>query len=103
MRESHRSCEAGSSRWVRGFMHLWRTKRSRAQTMGTHAKSASSRATARPDTRRRHLARFERDALPHLGRMYPAALRLTGNRVDAEDLVQETFAKAYSSFGQFRY
>jgi len=71
--------------------------------MGTHAKSAAGMATVRPDTRRRHLARFERDALPYLGRMYPAALRLTGNRVDAEDLVQETFAKAYSSFGQFRY
>jgi len=47
-------------------------------------------------------ARFERDALPYLDRMYPAALRMTRNRADAEDLVQETFARAYASFGQFR-
>jgi RNA polymerase sigma-70 factor, ECF subfamily len=47
-------------------------------------------------------ARFERDALPYLDLMYPAALRLTRNRADAEDLVQETFARAYASFGQFR-
>jgi len=46
-------------------------------------------------------ARFERDALPYLGQMYPAALRMTGNRADAEDLVQETFTRAYASFGQF--
>jgi len=33
--------------------------------------------------------------------MYPAALRMTHNRADAEDLVQETFTRAYASFGQF--
>jgi RNA polymerase sigma-70 factor, ECF subfamily len=46
--------------------------------------------------------RFERDALPYLDKLYPAALRLTGNRADAEDLVQETFTKAYAAFGQFQ-
>ncbi len=34
--------------------------------------------------------------------MYSAALRMTRNPADAEDLVQETFAKAYGSFHQFR-
>jgi RNA polymerase sigma-70 factor (ECF subfamily) len=33
--------------------------------------------------------------------MYHVALRMTRNRADAEDLVQETFAKAYACFGQF--
>lgn len=47
-------------------------------------------------------ARFERDALPFLDQLYSAAMRMTRNPADAEDLVQETFAKAYSSFHQFR-
>jgi RNA polymerase sigma-70 factor (ECF subfamily) len=46
-------------------------------------------------------ARFERDALPFLDQLYSAALRMTRNPSDAEDLVQETFAKAYSAFHQF--
>jgi len=47
-------------------------------------------------------ARFERDALPFLDQLYSAAMRMTRNPSDAEDLVQETYAKAYSSFHQFR-
>ncbi len=47
-------------------------------------------------------ARFERDALGYLDQMYSAALRMTRNPADAEDLVQETYAKAYGSFHQFR-
>lgn len=47
-------------------------------------------------------ARFERDALQFLDQMYSAALRMTRNPADAEDLVQETYAKAYASFHQFR-
>ena len=47
-------------------------------------------------------SRFERDVLPFLGQLYPAALRMTRNPTDAEDLVQETSAKAYAAFHQFR-
>jgi RNA polymerase sigma-70 factor, ECF subfamily len=47
-------------------------------------------------------ARFEREALPYLVQLYPTALRMTRHRADAEDLVQETFARAYASFGQFK-
>jgi len=46
-------------------------------------------------------ARFERDALPLLDQLYSAALRMTRNPPDAEDLVQETFLKAYAAFHQF--
>jgi RNA polymerase sigma-70 factor, ECF subfamily len=46
-------------------------------------------------------ARFERDVLPYLDQLYPAAMRMTRNPADAEDLVQETFARAYASFHQF--
>jgi RNA polymerase sigma-70 factor (ECF subfamily) len=47
-------------------------------------------------------ARFERDALPFLDQMYSAALRMTRNPSDAEDLVQETFVKAFAAFHQFQ-
>ncbi|WP_079170058.1 sigma-70 family RNA polymerase sigma factor [Mangrovactinospora gilvigrisea] len=43
-------------------------------------------------------ARFERDALPYLDRLYAAALRMTGDRADAEDLVQDTYVRAFRSF-----
>nr|NLI50987.1 sigma-70 family RNA polymerase sigma factor [Propionibacterium sp.] len=46
-------------------------------------------------------ARFERDALPYLDQLYGAALRMTRNPADAEDVVQETFAKAFSAFHTF--
>ncbi|GAB84150.1 sigma-70 family RNA polymerase sigma factor [Gordonia rubripertincta] len=46
--------------------------------------------------------RFERDALPLLDQMYGAALRMTRNPADAEDLVQETYIKAFTAFASFR-
>jgi RNA polymerase sigma-70 factor (ECF subfamily) len=47
-------------------------------------------------------ARFEREALPFLDQLYSAALRLTRNPADAEDLVQETFVKAFAAFHQYQ-
>ncbi len=61
---------------------------------------ASGRAAQESDAERSE--RFERDALGYLDQMYSAALRMTRNPADAEDLVQETYAKAYASFHQFR-
>lgn len=45
--------------------------------------------------------RFERDALPLLRDMYAAAIRLTRNPTDAEDLLQETYLRAYRGFAGF--
>jgi RNA polymerase sigma-70 factor (ECF subfamily) len=47
-------------------------------------------------------ARYEREALPILETMYGAALRMTRNASDAEDLLQETALKAYQGFAQFQ-
>ncbi|MET4639019.1 RNA polymerase sigma-70 factor (ECF subfamily) [Mycetocola sp. 2940] len=46
-------------------------------------------------------ALFEEQALPFLDQLYGAAMRMTKNPSDAQDLVQETFVKAYAAFGQF--
>ncbi len=54
------------------------------------------------ETPEERAARFERDALPFLDQLYSAALRMTRNPADAEDLVQETFVKAFAAFHQFR-
>ena len=45
--------------------------------------------------------RFENDALQYMNQLYSAALRYTKNPADAQDLVQDTYAKAYVSFHQF--
>jgi len=55
-----------------------------------------------PETDEQRTARFERDALPFLDQLYAAALRMTRNPADAEDLLQETFVRAFSAFHQYR-
>ncbi len=47
-------------------------------------------------------ARFERDVLPLLPSLYGAALRMTRNAADAEDLVQETYLRAFRGFAGFQ-
>ncbi|WP_245556820.1 sigma-70 family RNA polymerase sigma factor [Gryllotalpicola ginsengisoli] len=44
---------------------------------------------------------FEEQALPFMDQLYAAALRMTRNPSDAQDLVQETFVKAYAAWAQF--
>jgi len=62
------------------------------------AHGALERASESPFERKE---RFERDALIFANPLYSAALRYTRNQQDAEDLVQDTFAKAFNSFHQF--
>src|SRR5256885_2534427 len=47
-------------------------------------------------------ARFAELAMEHMSSLYTAALRMTRNPADAEDLVQETYLKAYRAFGSFQ-
>jgi len=53
------------------------------------------------ETPQQRAERFERDALGYLDQLYGAALRLTRNPADAEDVVQDTYAKAFAAFHQF--
>lgn len=47
-------------------------------------------------------AQFAEQAMEYMGSLYSAALRMTRNPADAEDLVQETYLKAYRAFGSFK-
>jgi len=62
--------------------------------------------SSRSETKVKHspeiTSRFERDALPFLDQIYAGALRMTRNPSDAQDLVQETYIKAYRAFAQFQ-
>ncbi len=58
--------------------------------------------TPAAETTTERTVRFERDALQYLDQLYSAALRMTRNPADAEDLVQDTYARAFSSFHQFQ-
>jgi RNA polymerase sigma-70 factor (ECF subfamily) len=52
------------------------------------------------DSQGQRAARFEREVLPHLDRVYCAALCLADDQAQTGELVQETFARAYAAFGQ---
>ena len=47
-------------------------------------------------------AQFVSDAMEYMPSLYTAAMRMTRNRQDAEDLVQETYLKAYRAYGSFQ-
>jgi RNA polymerase sigma-70 factor (ECF subfamily) len=62
---------------------------------------AEARSAAAP-TDQELVERFERDVLPLLPGLYGAALRMTRNPADAEDLVQDTTLRAYRGFATFQ-
>ncbi len=55
-----------------------------------------------PNANAEKIRAFEEHALPLMPQLYGAALRWTRNPSDAEDLVQETFAKAYAAWDKFQ-
>ncbi|GAA4633918.1 RNA polymerase sigma factor SigR [Actinoallomurus vinaceus] len=57
--------------------------------------------TVASDARRQDVERYQRDVTPLIDPLYASAVRMTRNPADAEDLVQETLAKAYVNFHQF--
>jgi RNA polymerase sigma-70 factor (ECF subfamily) len=71
------------------------------QREGSAVPASRTQVTQVVETPAERAARFERDAMPLLDQLYAAALRMTRNPADAEDLVQETYLKAYAAFSSF--
>jgi len=69
--------------------------------MSSNVGSGIELADRASESPRERKERFERDALIFTSALYGAALRYTKNPQDAEDLVQDTYAKAFNSFHQF--
>jgi RNA polymerase sigma-70 factor (ECF subfamily) len=85
------------------------TRRERSRVPGTEQAADAATTNGREveqeqwqEYAEERAARFERDAMPLIDQLYGAALRMTRNPADAEDLVQETYLKAYSAFRTFR-
>jgi RNA polymerase sigma-70 factor (ECF subfamily) len=70
--------------------------------IGSGAMSEDTGRAPADETSEERAERFERDALQYLDQLYSAALRMTRNPSDAEDLVQETYTKAFASFRQYQ-
>jgi len=62
---------------------------------------AEQKVSGPEETEDQRRERFERDAMPLMPQLYSAALRLTRNPADAEDLVQEAYLRAYRGFAGF--
>jgi RNA polymerase sigma-70 factor (ECF subfamily) len=77
------------------------TEQSDATVSGPEQGDPASDATAE-DRQAARRALFEAQALPFLDQLYAAALRMTKNPADAQDLVQDTFVRAYAAFEQFQ-
>lgn len=67
----------------------------------SNAPASNAPASPPEESAEQRAARFERDALEYLDPLYGAALRMTRNPADAEDLVQETYLKAFAAFDSF--
>src|SRR4051794_20158879 len=79
----------------------WDDRRGGIAPVPVRWKARTDTGAPAEETVEERTARFERDALPFVDQLYPAALRMTRNPNDAEDLVQETFVKAFASFHQY--
>jgi RNA polymerase sigma-70 factor (ECF subfamily) len=71
--------------------------RSKPETDAVPGRSTVADERRREETVEERRARFERDALPFVDQLYAAAMRMTRNPSDAEDLVQETYVKAFAA------
>ena len=80
----------------------WGAMTEQPQTTPAPAPGDEATVDVEAETPAERAARFEAVAMPFLDQLYSAALRTTRNPADAEDLVQETFAKAFAAFHQYK-
>jgi len=80
----------------------WGAMTEQSQTTPAPAPGDEATVDVEAETPAERAARFEAVAMPFLDQLYSAALRTTRNPADAEDLVQETFAKAFAAFHQYK-
>ena len=71
------------------------------KTAEAGSEGAAQVAAVPPMSDRELSDRFTEQAMPLLDQLYAAAMRMTRNPADAEDLVQETYLKAYGAFKSF--
>lgn len=76
----------------------------RSKAKGARNSRLNSKQMKTPDEQAKEtqIHEFEQQALPLMPQLYGAALRWTRNPSDAEDLVQEAFAKAFVAWAQFQ-
>lgn len=72
------------------------------RTHDSHPVEHPEEVPAGAETTQQRRERFERDAMQYVDQLYAAALRMTRNPSDAEDLVQEAYTKAFSAFHQYK-
>jgi RNA polymerase sigma-70 factor, ECF subfamily len=99
--ETRRSTDPSAP--VRSYVMTLPTSRTSADDASVLAEGVSTGLVddVPAETAEERHARFEAEALAYIDQLYAAALRMTRNPADAEDVVQETYAKAYASFHQF--
>ncbi|GAB2675461.1 RNA polymerase sigma factor SigR [Thalassiella azotivora] len=73
-----------------------------SRALGFPVMSEDTSRAPEAESQEQRTARFEAEALQYLDQLYSAAMRMTRNPADAEDLVQEAFTKAFASFHQYR-
>ena len=72
-----------------------------SEDLSSSDKELTTRAPTKAELREQTRGLFEEQALPFLDQLYAAAMRMTRNPSDAQDLVQETFVKAFAAFAQY--
>ena len=97
-----RQLRLGSGSAESGAALGWGAMTEQPQTTAAPAPGDEATVDVGAETPAERAARFEREAMPLLDQLYSAALRTTRNPADAEDLVQETYAKAFAAFHQYK-